>query len=80
MTIEKNTLIEQLASREVKVTFTKKDGTERVMLCTRSNTLIPPDHHPKGEVEIEASDNIRVFDLEKQGWRSFNYTSVKEAV
>ena len=77
--IEKNTLLKALGEGIVIVTFTKKDGTERVMECTRSPQLIPLEHAPKGETQevTEATDNIRVFDIQAQGWRSFNYTSLK---
>lgn len=59
----------------VTVTFIKKDGTERVMKCTKNIANIPSDMHPKNE--IAESTAIRVFDLENQGWRSFTPSSVK---
>ena len=74
--MEKSDLLKSLAEGVVTVTFTKKDGTERVMQCTRSSTLIPTEFHPKGET-VETGDNIRVFDVEKSGWRSFNFSAVK---
>lgn len=76
--MEKNELLKKLASEVVSVTFTKKDGSERVMRCTKNLNLVPTEHQPKGESSIEVKeDNIRVFDVEKQGWRSFNYSSLK---
>jgi hypothetical protein len=70
-------LKEKLAKGEVFVTFDKKDGTRRSMKCTRSGAMIPEEHAPKGIItEKEGDTNVRVFDLEKQGWRSFNYDSV----
>lgn len=77
--MEKNVLIEQLSKDIVTLSFTKKDGTERVMKCTRNLNLIPTEFQPKSETknESETGDNIRVFDIEKQGWRSFNFSSVK---
>lgn len=51
------------------VTFKKKDGTIREMKCTRNPDLIPSDQLPKNEVE--SSSAIRVFDLDKNEWRSF---------
>ena len=62
----------------IKVTFTKKDGTERVMKCTKNISNIPVDMHPTGEKEIKEGNVLRVFDLENSGWRSFNVESVKE--
>lgn len=77
--ISREQLIEQLTSTKLTtVTFTKKDGSERVMHCTRNMATIPSEFHPKNSVDVESSDNIRVFDLDAQNWRSFNYSTVKE--
>ena len=62
------------------VTFTKQDGTERVMTCTLKPELLP-------EVEVkplaegkqprkESTTSIRVFDLEKKEWRSFTIKNI----
>jgi|13_taG_2_1085334.scaffolds.fasta_scaffold12915_8 flavin reductase (DIM6/NTAB) family NADH-FMN oxidoreductase RutF len=61
---------------EVIVTFTKADGTERVMRCTQNPDLMdtPPT---VSEVVRPPSDNVRVYDLEASGWRSFNLPTVK---
>lgn len=68
-----------LKLNEVRVTFTKKDGTERVMECTQDLDCVPDEFHPKGETEnTKPTDQVRVFDLESNGWRSFNYSKVKE--
>ena len=62
----------------VTVTFTKKDGSERVMKCT-----LQPDLLPKIEIKEdikprkESTASMRVFDLEKQEWRSFTIRNVK---
>lgn len=52
------------------ITFTKKDGTSRIMRCTRNMDLVPSEFHPKGETQ-DSGSSIRVFDLDKQEWRSF---------
>lgn len=70
-----------LSEGKITVTFTKKDGTDRVMECTRDFSVIPADKHPKGET-VEAatpntSDAVQAFDLEKQEWRSFKTSSIK---
>ena len=77
--MEKSELAKKLASGIEIIKFMKKDGTERVMKCTRNSNLIPVEHQPKGETQqiTESTDNIRVFDVEKQAWRSFNYSSLK---
>jgi hypothetical protein len=58
----------------VHVEFTKKDGSERAMLCTRNIGLINEDHHPKGTGV--GGTAIRVFSLADDGWRSFNEDQV----
>ncbi len=81
----KEELIENLKEGEVVVTFKKKDGTERIMKCTKSFTLIPEANHPKAENSTPKvdengnpiiSDLITVWDTEKSGWRSFDYKTL----
>ena len=79
MEIVREDLMKMLVEGPVNVTFTKADGTDRVMKCTKWMDLIPEENHPKTEsTGVNTSDNITVFDLEKGGWRSFNITKVKE--
>ena len=60
------------------VVFTKKDGTERTMMCTLSESIIPQEHKPKEGSTHKVNDNVlAVFDTEKQGWRSFTIADVK---
>ena len=61
----------------VTVTFTKKDGTERVMNCTLQSELLPPVELKENKVERKKSENtIAVYDLDAKGWRSFTLKSV----
>lgn len=65
----------------VTVTFTKKDGSERVMKCTTKDELIPqvveesltPKREKKTNEEV-----MSVYDLEAAGWRSFRWDSIKQ--
>jgi len=74
-----NWLIGMLKINEsVTVTFTKVDGTERVMKCTLKPELLPeakPLQEGK-QPRKESTTSIRVFDLEKQEWRSFTTKNV----
>ena len=74
-----NWLIGMLKINEtVTVTFTKVDGTERVMNCTLKPELLP-EVKPLAEGKQprkESSTSIRVYDLEKQEWRSFTTKNV----
>ena len=84
--ITKEELVEKLLVEEVSVTFTKADGTDRTMLCTKQFSKIPQQFHPKTDKVVKLDENgnvietdlISVWDLEKQGWRSFNFSKVKE--
>jgi hypothetical protein len=63
------------------VLFEKKDGTERLMKCTLNMDYIPEEMKQfqlyKGEKVLENLDLLKVFDTEKQGWRSFIVEKVK---
>lgn len=62
----------------VTVTFTKKDGTDRVMKCTLSEEKIPVEARPTGNSTPQISNTaVRVFDTDKSEWRSFRWDSVK---
>lgn len=68
-----------LATNICRVKFTKVNGEERDMTCTRNLERVPMDMRPKGENEAdELKTTIRVFDTKAQGWRSFRVDSVKE--
>ena len=58
----------------VEVTFTKKDGTERVMNCTLHEDYLP---ETTGAGRSAGSDALAVFDVDSDGWRSFRWDSVK---
>ena len=61
----------------VTVTFTKKDGTERVMKCTLEEGQLPKvELKEDAKPRKESTTSMRVFDLEKNEWRSFTIKSV----
>jgi hypothetical protein len=82
-----------LQNSEVTVTFTKADGTDRDMLCTLDHSRIPvsvakpvsttasvdgivrESKKPRKEPDPHS---IRVFDLEKQEWRSFRFERLRK--
>lgn len=63
---------------DVTITFTKKDGTERVMKCTLLENLIPADKTPKGSTKAQPTESLAVFDKEANDWRSFRFDSIKK--
>jgi hypothetical protein len=73
----------------ITVSFIKADGTERDMNCTLDWDRIPLDKHP-GNPTVDGivkesrqrrqpdEHSLRVFDLEKQEWRSFRFDRLKK--
>jgi len=71
-------LRESLSKGVCTVKFTKVSGEERIMKCTTNYDLLP-QHEQKTESTRKFSDEAtRVYDLEKQAWRSFRNDSVKD--
>jgi hypothetical protein len=69
-----------LSVSEAKVTFTKVDGTERVMTCTLEANKLPPvviKEDAKPRKETTSTKALRVFDIEKNEWRSFTIKNIK---
>ena len=70
----KNTLKKHI----LEVTFTKKDGTERVMKCTLRPDLLPAQTDLEEQVQNRKSNSevLAVWDLDAKGWRSFRHDSI----
>ena len=67
-----------LREQEIKITFTKKDGTERIMRCTLDPAKLPVQESTETNTNRKVStETMAVFDLDVQGWRSFTKKSVK---
>jgi len=69
----------------ITVTFTKADGTDREMLCTLDVAKLPPAAAPVDGIVKEAKErkkpdehSLRVFDLDKNEWRSFRFDRLKK--
>ena len=74
--MERKELISKLKDGDVSVTFTKKDGTERVMKCTLKEDVVPL-------VESSKKENVGVvvvWDTEKNAWHSFRMDSITNVV
>lgn len=88
-TLFKKWLRSHLALGPVTVTFTKKDGSERVMECTTSPEIVPPPalveaHETNTDNPIDFpkvkkvnEDIMPVYDIDAKGWRSFRWDSIK---
>jgi hypothetical protein len=69
-----------LAVTDATITFTKVDGTERVMKCTLEPAKLPPvviKEDAKPRKETTSTKALRVFDIEKSEWRSFTIKNIK---
>lgn len=75
---EKNWFRTLLKETPITISFVKKDGTERKMICTLSENKIPQEKMPKNTGKAQSDDSQAVFDLEKQEWRSFRWDSMKK--
>lgn len=64
-----------LTMDEAVVTFTKKDGTERKMLCTLKSEVLP--RNDKRDERQRSEEALSVWDIEKESWRSFRFDSIK---
>ena len=75
-----NELLSVLRSSDegIWINFEKKDGSEREMLCTLNEGLIPMDQIPKTFSDPSTiKSTLPIFDINKGEWRSFRWDSVK---
>lgn len=78
-----------LQKQPIAVTFVKADGTLREMQCTLNYDFIPVDKAP-GQQPVDGivkeskqrkqpdEHSLRVFDMEKQEWRSFRFDRLQK--
>lgn len=72
----KQSLSELLRNVVATITFTKKDGTERVMKCTLKNDIAIP-HERKTERTKEPKDDLLpVWDIEAAAWRTITVPNI----
>jgi hypothetical protein len=60
------------------IRFVKKNGEMRNMICTIKPTMIPRDKHPMGVMDYDQDEQVRVFDIVAQAWRSMIPDNVYE--
>lgn len=76
--VDKDVLTNIIRKNITTVTFTKVNGEDRVMKCT-----LDPKYLPKIDGVVEESGRpenpnvVVVWDIEKEGWRSFRLDSVQ---
>lgn len=75
----KDWLVGVLRENIVTVTFTKKNGEERIMSCTLKPEYFAQDKYQSDLTEDTklAKTNCTVWDVNAQGWRSFLWSNIK---
>ena len=74
---EREKIINALSAGPTKITFVKKDGTERIMNCTLKSNLTEVYEKKTDRVKESNPDICPVFDLDLKAWRSFRFDSVR---
>ena len=80
--MERSEMLVRLKDQSQLVTFTKADGTTREMRCTLEESVLSKlDDFSVTTLSIPVKpnmDTIRVWDLDKESWRSFRVDSVTQ--
>ena len=76
MTYTYKELHKLLRENIVNVRFTKRDGSERLMICTLMDEYLPETAN-LAIARDPQEKNMNVWDLEVQGWRGFKMFSIK---
>ncbi len=79
MKMSRTKLKNLLRKKIVTITFTKVDGSKRVMKATLKDDLIdyePKDSKDTEKVRKENKDILSVWDIDANGWRSFRLDSL----
>lgn len=67
---------ESLRNGVVEFSYEKKDGTIREAKGTLNSEVYGKEHEPKG-TGFEVPENIiKYYDLDKEGWRSFDFNKL----
>jgi len=72
----KEAIANLLRLNEATITFTKKDGTERVMKCTLKEGVVVPHEKTTERVKEPKPDILPVWDLEVNAWRSVTIPNI----
>ena len=64
-------LKQELHKREVKFSYWKKDGSVREARGTLNSEVYGKDNEPTGNGRPIPENQVRYYDLDVQGWRSF---------
>lgn len=74
-------LVDMLKQNIVTVTFSKRNGEERVMQCTLQPRMIREslgDKYKEEFVSTASGNACTVWDINARGWRSFIWSNIKQ--
>ena len=78
---DRDTVLKDLRNHVLEVTFTKVDGSSRVMRCTLMPAHLPEsyktDMNEETDFHQKNPDVIACWDIQNGGWRSFRIDSVQ---
>jgi len=74
--MNKDRMIHYLKHFVVTFTFRKSDGSDRTMVGTLKENLLPPKDTQSVRVQTTSETLIHVYDLENKGWRSFHINTL----
>ena len=77
-TLSKSNIKNMLTTDIVNVKFKKADGSERLMKCTLLEGWVKEYEKKTEKTRPVSEDTLSVWDVEKNGWRSFRYDSIIE--
>jgi len=77
-TLSKSNIMNMLTTDIVNVKFKKADGSERLMKCTLLEGWVKEYEKKTEKTRPVSEDTLSVWDVEKDGWRSFRYDSIIE--
>lgn len=80
MKFDAKTLVPLLQRSILQVTFTKKDGTARVMNCTLQSSVVPNLGSVVNEEKAPKKKNdavCPVWDVDENAWRAFRYDAIQ---
>lgn len=80
--MEKTELIKKLFDGIVTVEFTKVNGDYRKMNCTLNSSYLPEATKVDSDLIFDeknnkSKDNLSVWDIDANGWRSFRWNSLQ---
>lgn len=77
--ITRDGMISVLTFDVAEVTFTKADGSERLMKCTLQKSIVPASTKEEDTTTVRKINEqvLPVWDIDKNAWRSFRVDSVK---